>query len=76
MGAKIGFQKKIFFFLGGGMHLATLMHSRLCHLLYNHVIVLLEFQGGEIGQGGAKFFQGGARFCQGGAGAPLRPPLK
>ena len=36
---------------GGGrvIHLATLMHSRLCHLLYNHVICI----------------EGGKRFCQG-----------
>ena len=58
------------------MHLATLMHSRLCHLLYNHVIVLLEFQGGEIGQGGAKFFQGGGEILsRGGGRPPSRPPL-
>ena len=29
----------------GAMHLATLMYSRLCHLLYNDSFVLLEFQG-------------------------------
>ena len=56
------------------MLLATLMHSRLCHLLYNHVIVLLEYQGGEIGQGGAKFFQGGGEILSRGALAPLHPP--
>ena len=49
------------------MHLATLMHSRLYHLLYNHVIVLLEFQGGEICQVGEILSRG--------AEAPLCPPL-
>ena len=39
-GAKIGFLK--FFWGGGGaVHLATLMHSRLCHLLYNHAICIV-----------------------------------
>ena len=39
-GAKIAGFSKI---LGGGgaMHLATLMHSRLCHLLYNDVICIV-----------------------------------
>ena len=48
-GAKIGFQEIVC----GGMHLATLMHSRLCHLLYNHVICIVGVsKGGEICQGG------------------------
>ena len=49
------------------MHLATLMHSRHVTSCIIMLFVLLEFQGGEICQGGAKF-------CQGGAAAPLCPP--
>ena len=40
-GAKIGFQK-----YWGAMHLATLMHSRLCHLLYNDVICIVRVSRG------------------------------
>ena len=63
------FKKKI----GGGgrgaMHLATLMHSRLCHLLYDPSCHLYcwSFKGGEI-------CLWGARFCQEGRPPPSPPP--
>ena len=43
------------------MHLATLMHNRLCHLLYSHVICIVGVvKGGEI-------------LSRGGPPPPLRP---
>ena len=54
---------------GGGMHLATLMHRRLCHLLYNDVICIVGVSRGwdlSRGVGGQDFVKGGGR--------PLSPP--
>ena len=52
-GAKIGFQK-------WAMHSATLMHSRLCHLLYNHVICIVGVSRGVSSvKGGQDFVKGG-----------------
>ena len=43
------------------MHLATIMHSRLCHLLYNHVICIVR-----VSKGGRDLSRGGC--------PPLPPP--
>ena len=53
---------------GGTMHLATLMHSRLCHLLYNHVICIVGVSRG------VRFVKGGGEILSRGAAAPLRSP--
>ena len=60
---KIGFQK-----FRGVMHLATLMHSRSCHLLYNHVICIAGVSKG------VRFVKGGEILSRGG-GCPPSPPL-
>ena len=55
------------------MHIATLMHSRLCHLLYNHVICIVGVSRGVRFVKGARLCQGGRDFVKGGS-RPLRPP--
>ena len=49
------------------MHLATLMHSRLCHLLYNHVICIVGVSRG------VRFVKGGRDFVKGGSRPPSLP---
>ena len=71
-----------------GMHLATSMHSRLWHLLYNHVICIVRVsrevrfvkggrarfnQGGEIlSRGWRDFVKGGRDFVKGGVPLPFK----
>ena len=64
-GAKIGFQKNF----GGGMHLATLMHSRLCHLY------CWSFKGVRFVKGGRDYVKGGRDFVKGGSHRPLNEAL-
>ena len=54
------------------MHIATLMHSRLCHLLYNHVICIVGVSRGVRLSRGRDYVKGGEILSRGVA-APFAP---